>query len=208
MTASAALPAHSPRQAVRQSDAGAGPDLARWPLAVLAGAQGRRAQHLAGARSTTSARLAPSPTTASAASASTPGPTTACTCSTCRTRAAPRTGTSMRLPSRPAQVRDLTPIAGVNAHIDRLPLDEPSVAAIAINDRDKAWHDLYRVDIATGERELLFENREELSGIVLDRQLRPRVATRSRAAEGGSSVVPHRGRRSSSRSASSSTRTI
>jgi dipeptidyl aminopeptidase/acylaminoacyl peptidase len=86
------------------------------------------------------------------------------------------------------QVRDLTPIAGVNAHIDRLPLDMPSVAAVAINDRDKAWHDLYRVDIATGERELLFANRDELSNIVLDQQLRPRVATRSRAAEGGSSV--------------------
>jgi acetyl esterase/lipase len=86
------------------------------------------------------------------------------------------------------QTRDLTPLPGVNAHIDQLSLDMPGIAAVAINDRDKAWHDLYRVDLATGERELLFANRDELSNIVLDQQLRPRLATRSRAKEGGSSV--------------------
>ena len=41
--------ADPPRQAVRQPDAGAGPDLAGRPLAVVAGAEGRRAQHLGGA---------------------------------------------------------------------------------------------------------------------------------------------------------------
>jgi acetyl esterase/lipase len=86
------------------------------------------------------------------------------------------------------ETRDLTPLPGVNAHIDQLSLDTPAIAAVAINDRDKAWHDLYRVDLATGERELLFTNRDELSNIVLDQQLRPRLATRSRAKEGGSSV--------------------
>jgi acetyl esterase/lipase len=86
------------------------------------------------------------------------------------------------------EARDLTPLPGVNAHIDQLSLDTPGIAAVAINDRDKAWHDLYRVDLATGERELLFVNRDELSNVVLDGQLRPRLATRSRAKEGGSSV--------------------
>ena len=85
-------------------------------------------------------------------------------------------------------VRDLTPLAGVTAYIHDLVLDQPGVAAIAINDRDKAWHDIYRVDIRTGERELILENRQEWSNIVLDRQLRPRLATKTRAAEGGSSV--------------------
>ena len=86
------------------------------------------------------------------------------------------------------ETRDLTPLPGVNAHIDQLSLDTPGIAAVAINDRDKAWHDIYRVDLASGERELLFANRHELSNIVLDRQLHPRLATRSRAKEGGSSV--------------------
>ena len=83
--------------------------------------------------------------------------------------------------------RDLTPLAGVTAHIHDLVLDHPGVAAIAINHRDKAWHDVYRIDIRTGERELIVENTQELASIVLDRQLRPRLATKSRP-EGGSSV--------------------
>lgn len=83
--------------------------------------------------------------------------------------------------------RDLTPLAGVTAHIHDLVLDHPGAAAIAINDRDKAWHDVYRIDICTGRRELIVENTQELASIVLDRQLRPRLATKSRP-EGGSSV--------------------
>lgn len=83
--------------------------------------------------------------------------------------------------------RDLTPLKGVSAHFHDLVLDEPGVAAIAINDRDKAWHDIFRIDIRTGERELIVENTQELASIVLDRQLRPRLATKSRP-EGGSTL--------------------
>ena len=57
--------------------------------------------------------------------------------------------------------------------------------AVGLNDRDKAWHDVYRIDIGTGERELLFENRKELAQIMLDRQLRPRLAIKTRDREGG-----------------------
>jgi dipeptidyl aminopeptidase/acylaminoacyl peptidase len=83
--------------------------------------------------------------------------------------------------------RDLTPLAGVTAYIHGLSLDQPGVAAIAINDRDKAWHDIYRIDIRNGDREVLFENRQEFAGVVLDRQLQPRLATKTRS-EGGSNV--------------------
>jgi dipeptidyl aminopeptidase/acylaminoacyl peptidase len=82
------------------------------------------------------------------------------------------------------EVRDLTPIAGVQARIHDLSLDEPHIAAIEINDRDKSWHDLYRIDIRTGKRELLYANTQQLSRVVLDRQLRPRLASKSRP-EGG-----------------------
>ena len=57
--------------------------------------------------------------------------------------------------------------------------------AVALNDRDKAWHDIYRIDIRTGERELLYENSKELAEIVLDRQLRPQLAIKPRDKEGG-----------------------
>ena len=81
--------------------------------------------------------------------------------------------------------RDLTPLPGVNARIQELSLDEPNVMAVALNDRDKAWHDVYRIDIRTGERELLYENRKELTEVMLDRQLRPRLAIKTRDREGG-----------------------
>jgi acetyl esterase/lipase len=83
------------------------------------------------------------------------------------------------------EARDLTPMTGVQARIQGLSLENPKVVVIAINDRDKAWHDLYRVDLGTGKRELVFENTRQLSHIVLDRQLAPQVASKSRDREGG-----------------------
>lgn len=83
--------------------------------------------------------------------------------------------------------RDLTPLAGITSYIHDLALDHPKVVVVAINDRDKAWHDLYRIDVHTGERELIVENTQELASIVLDPQLRQRLATKSRA-EGGSTI--------------------
>jgi dipeptidyl aminopeptidase/acylaminoacyl peptidase len=84
--------------------------------------------------------------------------------------------------------RDLTPFSGVNARIEQLSLDHPEALAVAINDRDKAWHDLYRIDINTAERHLLFENTNQLGAILTDRQLRPRLAIKPRGSEGGKIV--------------------
>jgi acetyl esterase/lipase len=80
--------------------------------------------------------------------------------------------------------RDLTPIAGVHALIRGVSLDEPDMFVVALNDRDKAWHDLHRVDIRTGKRELLFENREQIAHFVLDRRLAPKVAVKPRDSGG------------------------
>jgi len=81
--------------------------------------------------------------------------------------------------------QDLTPLPGVNARIQELSLDEPNVIAVALNDRDKAWHDVYRIDITTGARELIYENRKQLAQIMLDRQLCPQLAIKTRDREGG-----------------------
>src|SRR3954469_19220344 len=92
------------------------------------------------------------------------------------------------VPVEGGPARDLTPLPGVNARLQGLGLDEPNVVAVGLNDRDKAWHDVYRLDIRTGERELLFENRKELAQIMLDRQLRPRLAVKTRDKEGGNII--------------------
>ena len=39
-------------------------------------------------------------------------------------------------------------LPGVTAYIHDMSHDRPGVAAVAINDRDKAWHDIFHVDIA------------------------------------------------------------
>jgi dipeptidyl aminopeptidase/acylaminoacyl peptidase len=83
--------------------------------------------------------------------------------------------------------RDLTLMPGVTAYIHDLSPDQPGVAAIAINHRDKAWHDVYGVDIRTGESNLIAENKDEFSSYLLDHHYRPALATKARDS-GGSSV--------------------
>jgi dipeptidyl aminopeptidase/acylaminoacyl peptidase len=83
------------------------------------------------------------------------------------------------------EVRNLTPIKGVQAQMFGFSLDFPDTIAVGLNERDKSWHDVFLIDIRSGKRELLFENKDELSGIALDRQFKPRLATKTRAKEGG-----------------------
>ncbi|MFW5653796.1 MAG: alpha/beta fold hydrolase [Planctomycetota bacterium] len=63
--------------------------------------------------------------------------------------------------------RDLTPIEGVAARIAAVSREYPTDLLVSINDRDPAMHDVYRVDLETGERELVFEN-TEYAGFVID----------------------------------------
>ena len=51
--------------------------------------------------------------------------------------------------------------------------------AIGLNDRDAQWHDLWHIDIATGERRLVRENRDQIAGYVLDQDLIPKLVSRS-----------------------------
>ena len=42
--------------------------------------------------------------------------------------------------------------------------DRPDVVYIGLNDRDKAWHDLYELKISTGEKTLIRQNTERIAG--------------------------------------------
>lgn len=48
--------------------------------------------------------------------------------------------------------RDLTGLKGVRVAIYDLPKSDPDVIYIGLNDRDKAWHDLYKLKLSTGEK--------------------------------------------------------
>ncbi len=60
--------------------------------------------------------------------------------------------------------RDLTPLDGIRAQILATPENAPNEIVVGLNDRDAAWHDVYRLNLETGERELLIENTERIAG--------------------------------------------
>ena len=83
--------------------------------------------------------------------------------------------------------RNLTDAKGVAANIYAVPRSEPDAIYVGLNDRDKAWHDLYKVKISTGERTLVRQNTERITGWVFDLKDQLRMATRS--AENGDTEV-------------------
>jgi dipeptidyl aminopeptidase/acylaminoacyl peptidase len=86
---------------------------------------------------------------------------------------------------RSPELRDLTPFANVRAIPTYWSHVVPDKIAINLNDRDPRWHDVFLLDLATGERSLVWENRQEFQFVGLDWQLRPRHA-RGNAPDGGS----------------------
>ncbi|ACY15703.1 alpha/beta fold hydrolase [Haliangium ochraceum] len=74
--------------------------------------------------------------------------------------------------------RDLTDIEGVRAIILDVPKNHPGALIVGLNDRDPSLHDVYRVDIATGERTLVYENRAGAFAIGFDSDGGLRLAMR------------------------------
>jgi hypothetical protein len=50
---------------------------------------------------------------------------------------------------------------------------------VGINDRDKAWHDIYKVKISTGDKTLVAQNNDRYQGLIFDNADKPRLAIRS-----------------------------
>jgi dipeptidyl aminopeptidase/acylaminoacyl peptidase len=84
--------------------------------------------------------------------------------------------------------RNLTDAKGVRAAIYAVPRSEPDAMYIGLNDRDPAWHDLYKVKISTGERTLVRKNTERITSWVFDLKDQLRMATRA-AANGDTEVL-------------------
>jgi dipeptidyl aminopeptidase/acylaminoacyl peptidase len=75
--------------------------------------------------------------------------------------------------------KNLTNATKVATRIVAVPQSEPDFIYIGINERDKAWHDLYKVQISTGQKTLVRENKDRLTGWVFDNKDQIRLATRS-----------------------------
>ncbi len=83
--------------------------------------------------------------------------------------------------------RNITDAKGIRALIQAVPDSDPDAMYVGINDRDKAWHDLYKVKISTGERTLISENKDRYQGMVFDNADKLRLATR--AAQNGDTEI-------------------
>ncbi|HEX6803704.1 MAG TPA: alpha/beta fold hydrolase [Terriglobales bacterium] len=75
--------------------------------------------------------------------------------------------------------RDLTGLKGVRLILYEVPKNDPDTVYIGLNDRDKAWHDLYKLSISTGQKTLVRKNTERITGWMFDLKGQLRLATRS-----------------------------
>ena len=86
------------------------------------------------------------------------------------------------------EARNLSPLEGVKAVIYRVPKTDPNFIYVGLNDRDKAWHDLYKINLATGERILHYENNHQINGWIFDLEDQLRLVSRS-TEEGGTEIL-------------------
>ena len=74
--------------------------------------------------------------------------------------------------------RNITDAKKVRAQILHVSKLDPDLMWVGLNDRDKAWHDVYRVKISTGERTLVRQNTEKIAGWDFDLKDNLRLAAR------------------------------
>jgi len=88
-------------------------------------------------------------------------------------------------PSAPAgkdgvpEARNLTPMKNVTAQIYVVSRNNPDHLYVALNDRDPAWHDLYRLSISSGKIEKLYENKDRATGYTFDWEDRLRMISKN-----------------------------
>ena len=74
--------------------------------------------------------------------------------------------------------RNLTDMKKVRALIYNVPRSDPDTIYVGLNNRDPRWHDLYKLRISSGERQLMKENTERFDGYSFDNAGKLRLATR------------------------------
>ncbi len=83
--------------------------------------------------------------------------------------------------------RNLTDAKGARAMIYAVPKKMPDVMFVGLNDRDAAWHDVYKVQISTGQRTLVRKNTDKIAAWTFDLDGNLRLATR--VADNGDSEI-------------------
>ncbi len=70
---------------------------------------------------------------------------------------------------------DLTPIEGVRAEVQEASPKFPNEVLVGLNDRDKRFHDIWRINIDTGEKKLVIQN-PGIAGFLTDDDFNVRLS--------------------------------
>jgi dipeptidyl aminopeptidase/acylaminoacyl peptidase len=85
------------------------------------------------------------------------------------------------------EVSALTPAAQIHARIQGVSPERPTEVLVALNERVPALHDLYRIELTTGQRQLVLEN-EGFSAFVTDDHFQVHLGLRT-TADGGQEIL-------------------
>ena len=77
------------------------------------------------------------------------------------------------------KARNITDAKDVRAMIFSVPRSDSDLMYVGLNDRDKAWHDVYKVNISSGKRELILKNEDRLAGVIFDNADKMRLSIRT-----------------------------
>jgi dipeptidyl aminopeptidase/acylaminoacyl peptidase len=86
-------------------------------------------------------------------------------------------------------VKDLTPFEGVNAQVWSISTRFPHEIVVGLNQRNPQWHDVFKINILSGEMSLLQKN-NEFAGFTIDEDYNVREAYRMTPA-GGFEIFKH-----------------
>ncbi|WP_300687391.1 S9 family peptidase [Chryseobacterium sp.] len=75
--------------------------------------------------------------------------------------------------------RNITPLKEVAVQIYLISRKDPDQLMIGLNNRDKAWHDLYSLKISTGELKKIYENKDRITGYDFDWDEKLRVLSKT-----------------------------
>jgi dipeptidyl aminopeptidase/acylaminoacyl peptidase len=89
-------------------------------------------------------------------------------------------------PINGGETKDLTPLKKVSARIEAVSHKFPDAIIVGLNDRDPRLHDAYRVNLTSGEKELVLKN-TEFAEIVVDDDYRVRLGLKF-TPDGGTAV--------------------
>jgi dipeptidyl aminopeptidase/acylaminoacyl peptidase len=84
--------------------------------------------------------------------------------------------------------RDLTPMENVRAIIIDVPKNTPNEILVGLNDRNPQLHDVYKLDLTTGEKTLLRKNDENIAGWATDLDGNLRLGVRLMS-DGGTEIL-------------------